>query len=91
MSNGAQCCALEICCNAAQMVDRLPKAIAKFSRSGAANDNDDTYCEKFVAEILVPWMAHEELVFAPASMRTVIDDIVAIAERHGVKGAQVKP
>ena len=58
----------------------------ELSRSGAANDNDDTYCEKFVAEILVPWMAHEELVFAPASMRTVIDDIVAIAERHGVKG-----
>jgi hypothetical protein len=89
MSNGAQCCALEICCNAAQMVEKLPRAIAKFSRS--SEDNDDVYCQKFVTEILLPWMAHEELIFAPASMRAVIDDIVAIADKRGAKGAQVKP
>lgn len=28
MSNGSQCCALEICCNFAEMLEKLPAAIA---------------------------------------------------------------
>jgi hypothetical protein len=71
MSNGAACCALEICCNAAQKRARLVKVIATFT----GYDEED--CGKFL-----DWMHHEELVFAPASMQAVIHDVATIARKH---------
>lgn len=71
MSNGSQCCALEICCDAAAQRAKLPKAIAAFT--GA----DEEYCAKFL-----DWMAHEDVVFAPKSFAAVIADIAAVAKKH---------
>lgn len=71
MSNGSQCCALEICCDAALRRSRLTAEIAVFT------DAAPEYCAKFI-----DWMEHEDLVFAPKSFQPVIDDITTIARKH---------
>ena len=71
MSNGSQCCALEICCDAATVRAKLVPVIAAFTGAEAE------YCEKFF-----DWMAHEGLIFAPESFRAVMQDVVAISRKH---------
>jgi hypothetical protein len=71
MSNGEQCCALEICCSPAQRRLRLTAAISAFT--GAEMD----YCEKFL-----DWMAHEDLIFAPKELQPALERIATIARAH---------
>lgn len=72
MPNGTQCCALEVCCNAAQRRLKVIAALVQFT--GAEAD----YCEKFL-----DWMEHEGLVFAPTSFQTVVNEIATMAKKHG--------
>jgi len=66
MSNGAQCCALEICCPGQQELKaELTKAIGDKA-----------------AQQLLDWMADEEIAFAPASFKPVIAEIVASTRKH---------
>lgn len=71
MANGAQCCALEICCPPEMRRSKLITMIAKVT--GA----DPEYCGKFL-----DWMDHEELIFAPAEFQTTIDAIARIAKKN---------
>lgn len=56
MSNGAQCCALEICCPPEMMLIKLPSMIAKFSGT------DEAHCKLFVEHVRA-----NRYVFAPKS------------------------
>jgi hypothetical protein len=70
MSNGAVCCALEICCgNQAELTVELAKVIG------------DEH-----AQNLLDWMHKEEIAFAPAAFRAVVQEIVAAVRRHDLKG-----
>jgi len=71
MSNGTTCCALEICCNAAQRRMKVVESLATFT--GA----EPEYCAK-----VLDWMEHEGLVFAPTSLAPVIQDIATMARKH---------
>jgi len=72
MSNGGQCCALEVCCDAAQSRTKTTAALVAFTGAEAS------YCEKFL-----DWMEMEGLVFAPESFQQVINEIAAMAKKHG--------
>jgi hypothetical protein len=80
MSNGAQCCALEICCDPPAAREKLPAIVAKHAGVAA------TPAHAAVVRQVLDMMAHEGLTFAPASMRQVIADVVA-AERARVAKA----
>jgi hypothetical protein len=71
MANGAQCCALEICCPPELRRERLMVLLTQ------ATGADEEYCGKFL-----DWMDHEELIFAPAEFQTTIDAIARIAKKH---------
>jgi hypothetical protein len=66
MSNGEQCCALEICCPPAERRARLGAAIAQFVGIDPAQ-----------GEKVLDWMDHEDLAFAPASIRDVFQTVAA--------------
>lgn len=72
MSNGEQCCALEICCppSAAKRA-RLADAIAAHTGANAAH-----------AVLFLDWMDYEGLIFAPLSARAFIDEIATMAKTH---------
>lgn len=76
MSNGAACCALEICCPEPGRKAKLAAMIAK--KTGV----EESYCEQFLR-----WMEDEDLTFAPASFSAVIADIVDIVRKHGEPSA----
>ncbi len=76
MSNGSQCCALEICCPPSERRAKLADAIAKAIG-----------CTVSEADGFLDWMEHNDLVFAPKSFQPVIDDLVAIARKHPVAPA----
>lgn len=65
MSNGAACCAMEICCNRAK---RSAMLVEKFGVE---------YADK-----IERFMSDNKIVFAPASMQTVMDEIAAMARAH---------
>ncbi len=71
MSNGAQCCALEICCPPSERRQKLTAMIVAFT--GA----EESHCEGFL-----DWMAHEDLIFAPSSFSQTIADIAAATKKH---------
>jgi hypothetical protein len=75
VSNGSQCCALEICCPPAERRLKVPMAIAKAIG-----------CTDAEATRFLDWMDHEGLVFAPVSFQPVIDDLARIARTHPVSG-----
>lgn len=80
MSNGAQCCALEICCDPQSLRAKLPALVAKHAGVSA------TMLHGAIVHQVLDMMAHEGITFAPASMRKVITDIVT-AERARVAKA----
>lgn len=80
MSNGAQCCALEICCEPQALRAKLPAMVAKHACVAATPAHAGVVCQ------VLDMMAHEGLVFAPASMRQVIADIVTAERARVAKG-----
>jgi hypothetical protein len=70
MPNGQQCCALEICCDPPAAREKSIASIAAFAK-----------CEPEYAAKFLDWMDHEGLIFAPPSMRAVMDDVAKMA-RH---------
>ncbi len=66
MSNGEQCCALEICCNFAEMMARLPAKIAAFTGM------DEKDCLAFLRR-----MEAAHLTFAPKTFDLVAKDLKA--------------
>ncbi len=76
MSNGAQCCALEICCDPPALREKLPALVADCVGHGRTIAHEEA-----VRDVL-DWMAHEGLVFAPESFRQVIKDIATAARKH---------
>ena len=71
MSNGDQCCALEICCYWKKDQDTLATKIAAY-----------THLSTEQARGFLDWMAHEDLTFAPDSFAAVLEDIVRITRAH---------
>lgn len=72
MSNGAACCALEICCPPGEAQrKRVSKMIA------AATGGEEAY-----GLAVLDWMEQEGLTFAPASFRDTIAEIVASVRKH---------
>lgn len=71
MSNGEQCCALEICCGGAERRLKTAQAL------GTAMGGDATIGTK-----VLDWMDANNLVFAPASFQQVIADVASIARAH---------
>jgi len=72
MSNGAQCCALEICCPPGEPKRaKLVRSIATFT--GA----EDAHCSAFL-----DWMDQNGLTFAPTEFASTIDAIVKVARAH---------
>ncbi len=72
MSNGAQCCALEICCPAGEVKrTKLARSIETFTGAEAA------HCFGFL-----DWMDQNGLTFAPKEFQATIDAIVVIARAH---------
>ncbi len=72
MSNGAECCALQICCPAAEARLAL---IKKFVENG---------CEPSVAEKCVDYLK-AEFALAPKSFEVVLADIVQMAKHNQEK------
>ncbi len=70
MSNGAECCALQICCPPEQARLAL---IQKFQQ---VSGYDADGCTKIVDYLL------SEFSLAPQSFQQVIDDIVVMAKAH---------
>lgn len=73
MSNGAECCAIGVCCPAAERREKLAATMAE--KTGA----DAEQCGK-----MLDWMEAEGLCFAPAAFQGVMDHIVAVARMHQV-------
>lgn len=72
MSNGAACCAAQVCCpDAAERMKKLPPMIAK------ATGLEEEYCVTFLE-----WMAHEDLMFAPAEFGATVKAILEMADRR---------
>lgn len=72
MSNGAECCALEICCpDAATKRTKLTASIVAFT--GAEPD----HCAGFL-----DWMENNNLTFAPKEFEPVIQRIVTVTRTH---------
>jgi hypothetical protein len=72
MSNGQQCCALEICC------PNEPERRIKLVQSIAADTGaDESYCNGFL-----DWMESNHLIFAPVEFAATIARIAAIAHAH---------
>ena len=76
MSNGAACCALEICCqSAAQKLKAFTEKV--MAKTGESEEE----CGKYVNAVF-DVMEDEDLGFAPATFQTVVDDIVRIVRKH---------
>lgn len=74
MSNGAECCALEICCpDAATKRAKLTASMAAFS------GHDETACGW-----VLDWMDDNNLTFAPKEFAPTIQAIVTITRSHPV-------
>ncbi len=69
MSNGAECCVLQICCPPEAAHAELT---AKLVEHG---------CPEIAAKACADYLM-EEFTFAPKSMRAAIDEIVKMAKAH---------
>jgi len=69
MSNGAECCVLQICCPPEQANAALVK---KFMEHGASQD---------VASSCAGYL-QSEFAFAPKSFEAVVQEIVRMAKQH---------
>lgn len=75
MANGAQCCALEICCPPGEAASRQKRARLLADAVGAT--------DPAVGHALIDWMEREGLTFAPASFRAVVEEIVTATRKSG--------
>lgn len=76
MANGAQCCALEICCPSGE-ANRQKRAKLIGEAAGMTGALGLT-----AGQSVLDWMDREGLTFAPASFKTVIAEIVASTRKH---------
>lgn len=80
MSNGGQCCAIEICCDPPALRTKLPGMVAKH----AGVDVSDAHAQ--VLGQLQDFMEAEGIAFAPASVKAVIQDILTAERKHVAHG-----
>lgn len=114
MANGAQCCAIEVCCDPAAARIKVLNAITQFTQLAPAvgrqflawrDANGLIFAPASFAAVqpiepgtlavdgltaddrtkIYEWMAHEEVVFAPAAMRQVLVDLVRMIRAHDAR------
>lgn len=80
MSNGAQCCAIEVCCDMASLRTKLPVMVAKHAKATMTGHHT------MVLNQLLDWMEQEGIAFAPASIGPLIQDVLAAERNRAGKG-----
>lgn len=80
MSNGGQCCAIEVCCDGAALRTKLPAMVAKHAGVAQTAASDEVLGQ------LQDFMETEGIAFAPASVKPFIQEVLAAERRHVAHG-----